>query len=94
MLSVKEARDSFDIQMFILELDIWDKMYWNMRKRHLSYMQTSKAQISLRIHTGWSGPSLSADMIIWIADSVSLNRESSDWTGDTQTDLGHCSHMV
>ena len=35
-----------------------------MRKRVFRHIRIAKAQISLRIYAGWSGPSLSADRII------------------------------
>ena len=35
-----------------------------MRKRAFGQMRTAKAQISLRIRAGWSGPSLAANRII------------------------------
>ena len=35
-----------------------------MRRRVLRHMQTAKAQISMRIHAAWSGPSLSANRVI------------------------------
>ena len=40
-------------------------MVLSMRKRAFGHMRTEKAQISLRIRAVWSGPSLSANRIIW-----------------------------
>ena len=40
------------------------KMVCTTRKCVFGHMRTAKAQISLRIHTVWSGPSLSANRII------------------------------
>ena len=46
-------------------IKVWHHMYRTMRKRVFRHMRIANVQISLRIRAAWSGPSLSANRIIW-----------------------------
>ena len=69
-----------------------------MRKHVFGHMRTAKAQISLRIRAGWSGPSLSTNTIIgyyrmyeWRVKSQVIYCACSRWS---EYALGACSKAL